>query len=100
MFDRREPYFPLARDYFVGKHPLGTEVLKNEPWLAEQPHVVGEALVQRYYFEREGLVLGDPSSSQVLDQPPPDREPDAVHDDVRIWITRKELSPMASDYQT
>ena len=89
MFDKREPHFPVARDYFVGSHPLRSEVIKNEPWLAEQAHVVGEALIQRYYFEREGLVLMDPSSSQVLDQPPPDREPDAVHDDAAFGSHEK-----------
>jgi len=93
MFDHREPYYPLAREYFLEKEApyQGHEVLKNEPRLAEQPHVVGEALVQRHYFAPQGLVLLEPSSRQVLGEAPPEREPDAVHDDVRIWVTRMEL---------
>jgi hypothetical protein len=70
---------------------LGHEVLKNEPRLAEQPHVVGEALVQKHYFAPRGLILSEPEPRQVLDEAPPERDPDATHEDVRIWITRTEL---------
>ena len=57
----------------------------------------GEALVQEHYFAPQGLVLLEPNSHQVLDEAPPETEPDAVRDDVRIWVTRTELPLTRAD---
>jgi hypothetical protein len=91
-FEEREPYYPLAKEYFLKKQAgyQGYEVLMSEPWLAEQPHVVGEALIHQHYFSAKGLSLLEPSS-RLVDESPPDRAPDVINEDVRIWITRTEL---------
>jgi hypothetical protein len=52
--------------------------------------VVGEALIHEHYFSEKGLSLLEPSSL-LVDESPPDREPDVIDEDVRIWITRTEL---------
>ena len=91
-FEEREPYYPLAKEYFLEIYAgyQGHEVLKSEPWLAEQTHVVGEALIHQHYFSAKGLSLLEPSS-RLVDESPPDRAPDVINEDVRIWITRTEL---------
>ena len=64
---------------------------------AEQGKVWEKALVQEHYFAPQSLVLLEPNSHQVLDEAPPEREPDAVRDDVRIWVTRTELPLTRAD---
>ena len=69
MFDQCEPYYSLAKEDLLEKHPR--EVLDHTPWLEEQPHVVGEALLQKLYFAPKRLVLLEPNSHQgVLDEAP------------------------------
>lgn len=90
VFDNPSEHYPIAERYFEMKYERqdGRDVLAREPWLAEQFHFVGEALIYDLYFRERMIRLHDANSVIEFNAKLPDRVPDASRNDVKVWIEK------------
>lgn len=85
-FENPESHYKAAADYFVWRYADGEAALKGEPWLAKQPHVIGEALIVCDYFMPLSIRLRQPNSSVVPISEIPSRAPEFQNGNTRIWV--------------